>query len=429
MRGILRIFGRITLPGTGSGRAAETARGLGIAVAALVWLLAPGAVVPARAQPSAFEAPADLFYLHPLVNYAHPVRWQVTWERERLARGGMQVTVGSISTKDFATLARIELVEPATDRLRFLYRFDWNESPHVDGGERQNWLGLELSVSRTRFGVFGAEMLVHPTSDKAELDLWPGIVWSDRARRNYLRLGWRRDDSVYGDKNDRDGVQLSDPSGPSWALHVRHGMFELSGEGTVLRPVERRFDDASRSPDLAFFREKRSWSSHAVRWVGDDRLVEFRFEHRDLQRIERVPPDAVVFEDRRQDSRWRHARLAWEQGFGRAWRGRASVHRLHYDNEFVAVDHRRRETMFGAFVERRFGDRHWVDVGWMSTDFSWTSSPDGSVYGRDQDGIASKLAIGWTLEVTDRGWLRALLSHEPDPQQFGGANLQAQMMF
>lgn len=395
---------------------------------ALLLALALGAAAPgaAPAQPSAFEAPADLFYLHPLVNYAHPLRWQAAWERARYAHGGLQATVGSISTKDFATVAHVEIVEPAHPRLRFRYRFDWTDSPHVDGGERQNWLGLEFTALRTRFGHFGVEMLAHPTADKSDLDLLPGLVWSDAARRDHLRLGWRRDDSVYGDKNDVGATQTSDPSGPTWSVFVRRGDVEFAGEATFLRALERRFPDPVRSPERASLRERRSWSGHAIRWIGDGRILEFRFEHRDLDRVE---GGRDTTPDRRHDSRWRHARLAWEEDLGRAWRVRASVHRLHYDNAFETVDHTRRETMAGLFVERALPADQWIDLGWMSTDFSWQSTPDGSVYGRDQDGVASKLVLGWTLEVDDRAWLRALLSHEPDPQQFGGANVQAQVLF
>lgn len=388
----------------------------------LLFCLALGSA-PAAAQPSAFEAPADLFYLHPLVNYAHPLRWQTAFEEQRLARGGLQTTVGSISTKDFATAVRLELAERVHDRLRLHFRHDWNESPHVDGGERITWIGLELTAFRSRFGVVGGSFLVHPTSDKGELDLLPGIVWTDAARRRYLRLEWRRDDSVYGEKNDVGGVQDESASGPAWALHWRHGSVVVAGEATFLGAFARRFDDPARNGGIASTRQRRSWSSHAVRWGDRAQRVELRFEHRDL--AWRQTGDAPE----RQDARWRHLRLAWESEWAPRWRVRASLHRLWYDNAFESVDHERRETMGGVFVERAVAAQHWIDLGWMSTDFAWTSVPDGSVYGRDQSGVASKLAVGWTFEIDDRAWLRALLSHEPDPQQFGGANVQAQVLF
>lgn len=396
----------------------------------LFFVLMLAAAQPSASQPSAFEAPADLFYLHPLVNYANPVRWQSAFERERVAAGGMRITVGSISTKDFATTARVELVEPAHERLRFLFRFDWDESPHVDGGERQPWFGLEFQAVSTRFGDVGVEMLVHPASDKADLDVMPGLLWTNASRRNYLRLGWRRDDGVYEDKNELGGRQSATAAGPQWAVHAEAGRFAFAGEGTWLSSVQRTYPDAERSPDLWFFGERRRWSSHAVRYDFRNRRIELRFEHRDFERVERTQ---TGLGDARQESFWRHVRLAWEEDFGAIWRARASVHRLHYDNAFLSVEHRRRENMGSVFVARHVGQGNWIDLGWMSTDFEWTSDRDGSVYGRDQSGLASKIAVGWTIEFYRKGqgpaWVRALISHEPDPQQFGGANVQASMTF
>ena len=398
-----------------------------IAVAALT--LSASVTSVAHAQPSRFEAPADLFYLHPLVNYSLPLRWEAEFERERLARGGLQVTIGSISTKDFATLARVEVSQPASERVRFAYRFDWTDSPHLDGPERQNWLGLEVAAVRTRYGVVGGEIVVHPTSDKGEMDLVTSLVWASADRRDYLRLGWRRDDFVWGDKNDLGATQTDEAAGPSWVAHLERGIWSVSSEGTVLAPYERRYPDPVRSPDLAFLRQQRSWSTHSVRARLDRHLLEVRFEHRDFERQARVPDGATLFEDEAQDSRWRHVRLAWEHRPAEHWRVRAQLHRMTYANDFLAVSHERNEILGGAFVERALGGGHWIDVGWMTTDYEWTSMPTSSAYGPDRDGTASKIALGWTLAFEGRGRLRALLSHEPDPQQFGGANVQAQILF
>ena len=102
---------------------------------------------------------------------------------------------------------------------------------------------------------------------------------------------------------------------------------------------------------------------------------------------------------------------------------------MRYDNAFTAVDHERRESLVGLFVARAVARAHWIDLGWMATDYRWTSTPDASAYGPDEDGFASKLSIGWTYEPSERARVRALLSHEPDPQDFGGASVQAQMLF
>jgi hypothetical protein len=387
------------------------------------------AAPPATAQPSRFEAPADLFYLHPLVNYSVPVRWQEDWERHRMAHGGLQVTVGSISTKDLATRVRVEASEPGGDHFRFLYRLDWTESPHLDGPEQQNWLGVEVGNFATPWGRVGAEIVTNPTSDKADVDVAPALVWTDASRRDYLRLGWRRDDFVYGDKNDLGATLEEEADGPTWVAHLERGPWSVSSTGTVLSPSERRFDDRERSPDLVRSRQERSWSSHALRHRGDRRVVELRLEHRDFERLEVAPAGAPASEDRRRDSRWRHLRLAWEEDLTPVWRVRAQLHRMHYDNEFETVTHERRETLAGVFVERALGHGHRIDLGWMGTDYSWTTTPDSELYGTDRDDFAAKVSLGWTLAFDDRGWFRALLSHEPDPQDFGGGSVLAQVRF
>jgi len=392
---------------------------------ATVVVLAP----PAGAQPTRFDAPADLFYLHPLVNYSLPLRWQAAWERHRMRHGGLQATIGSISTNDLATLVRVEATEAVGDHFRFLYRLDWTASPHLDGPERQNWLGIEVGNLATPWGRFGAEIVTHPTSDKADLDVVPGLVWTDASRRNYLRAGWRRDDFLYGEKNDLDATLEEEADGPTWAAHFERGRWSVSSEGTVLSPSERRFPDRSRSPDRAFLRRERSWSSHALRYRETGRIVELRVEHRDFEELDAPPPGVEPTPGHRQDSRWRHVRLAWEEDLSRHWRIRGQLHAMEYENDLGRITHDRDEFLGGVFVERSLGGGHWIDLGWMGTDHEWTTTPASDLYGPDRDAVAAKLSLGWTLAFDDRGWFRALISHEPDPQDFGGANVQAQVRF
>ena len=119
-------------------------------------LLVPMFEGRAHAQPTRFEAPADLFYLHPLVNYQLPLSWRARWERERLSTNGVQANVGSISTKDFTTHVRVDIDEAANEHLRLLYHLDWLDTPHLDGAERQDWIGFELGGWHTRWGGGGA---------------------------------------------------------------------------------------------------------------------------------------------------------------------------------------------------------------------------------------------------------------------------------
>lgn len=379
----------------------------------------------AAAQPSRFEAPADLFYLHPLVNYQLPLSWQSRWERERLRANGVQATVGSISTKDFTTLVRVDVNAPAHDHLRLAYRLDWTDSPHLDGGERQDWLGLELGGLPTSFGRWGVEVVAHPPSDKTELDLVASLVWTDATRENYLRVGRRTDDFLFEEKNRLGAVTLAGAHGPAWVAHGTRGRWTVASEGTVLNRQERAFPRADLSPDLARWNLRRGWSSSAVRFAPRHGIAELRFEHRDFE-DDRFDREEVRT---RRESAWRHVSVAYESAITPRWSVRAQVHRMHFDDDRDDATHRRRENLGGLFVERALGRGHAIDVGVMTTHYSWTTKPVDERYGPDREGTASKLGLGWTYALGTRGWFRATLSHEPDPQKFGGANLQAQMNF
>lgn len=379
----------------------------------------------ALAQPSLFEAPADLFYLHPLVNYQLPLSWQARWERERLSSNGVQATVGSISTKDFTTLVRVDVNEPATDALRLLYRLEWTDTPHLDGGEQQTWIGLELGGLRTRWGRWAVEVVAHPPADKSEVDLVASLVWTDASRTRYLRLGRRSDDFLFEEKSDTGALVDQTARGPEWAAHTSRGRWSLSSEGTVLRRQVRRFPDVELSTDLAFASLQRSWSSSAVRYDDGRGQVELRLEHRDFDATER---DRAGGESARA-SEWRHVSLAYELALADRWRVRLQIHRLHVDQRIDRADHERRETLGGAFVERALGRGHTVELGVMATDFAWTTGTADSPFGPDRDGMANKLGLGWSYTLGTRGALRVTLSHEPDPQEFGGANMQLQLLF
>jgi hypothetical protein len=197
----------------------------------------------------------------------------------------------------------------------------------------------------------------------------------------------------------------------------------------VLAPDERSFPDQDSSPALASTSLERSWSSTALRYQRGAALFELRFEHRDFAEILVARGLADAESDSTSVSRLTHFRIAWEHQLDAEWRTRVLTSRVRYDHDLDEFRHRRHDTMFGLFVERALGWGNWVDVGYLGTAFDWHTDPPGGPYEDDRDGFASKVSLGWTLEVEGRGWLRALLSHEPDPQQFGGASVMAQVLF
>ena len=72
---------------------------------------------------------------------------------------------------------------------------------------------------------------------------------------------------------------------------------------------------------------------------------------------------------------------------------------------------------------------HAADLRYMGTLHEWTTMPPDPAFGPDRDGYASKVGLGWTYGFSEGTWLRASISHEPDPQRFGGGNVQLQLRF
>jgi len=62
----------------------------------------------------------------------------------------------------------------------------------------------------------------------------------------------------------------------------------------------------------------------------------------------------------------------------------------------------------------------------MGTGYTWEGAPSPPY---SEDGYRQKVELSWLIEASERARLQFSLSHEPDPQRFGGANVQVQVGF
>ena len=236
--------------------------------------------------PFPHEHRSDLVFIHHLVNYAaHPDR-QREWERD-LARGNaLRCNVGSVKTKDFRTLLEMNLNTPLGGGWRFLYRLDWYRGLDRDLERQQHWLGLETGI----VGPVALQISTHPAPDKESMDLQAGILIHSADRRRFLRLGLRFDDFQYTEKNDLNGEQTRSASGLVWEARQAGPGWEIFTAGVYFTPAERRFDDATASPELAGTMRHRGRGEVRLRrlsggeWRGEVGAEHYRFRARDERR-------------------------------------------------------------------------------------------------------------------------------------------------
>ena len=80
------------------------------------------------------------------------------------------------------------------------------------------------------------------------------------------------------------------------------------------------------------------------------------------------------------------------------------------------------------FVQWRPGRVHRLELGYLATSYQWNGSPDSNPPG-GESGYVQKLKLGWLIELSEMARMQFSLSHEPDPQRFGGGNVQMMLLF
>jgi len=383
-------------------------------------LFAPTAEAEALFDPSG-GGPTPLLYLHPMVDYELPPDWDADYERERFREGGIRLSVGSVSTKDFLTRVELNLREPLHPRLRFLYELDWYEALHVDRNRQRHLIGLEFAASE----VVALQFQAHPAGDKEDLDLQAGLLLTDSDRERYLRVALRFDDLVYEAKNDRGAEVDTRPLAFVWQARWVRGAWEADSQGDFGNRSSLSFPDSTATPEFAasegFERDARA----SLRRRTDSSLMELRYQYVSAGDacLLRGDSEAEAVESELHD-----LSLRANVEFSRRYELRGELHRIWQEATGRGpgtYDYGRDEWIPALFF-------CWLPAGWnrleagaMTTFYDFDSLPD-----RDaESGSATKLKLGWYLRLKKTARLGFSLSHEPDPQRFGGGNIQFQVLF
>jgi hypothetical protein len=392
----------------------------------LVWLLA---ATPVSATVSEFPsptggAPTPLLFAHPLVNYHADPQWIRAWEADLQSGNSLRVNVGSVSTDDLLTDVELHLTQPMGGRFRALYDMQWWETSHLETPGTQHFLGLEFAALPT----LGLQLQAHPASRKEEMDMRAGLLLHDVPRRQYLRLLVRWDDWLFEEKNDRAGTSDQVAMRFEWTTRLALRRVEMFSRGHYGSQTRHSYPDSLASPDLVDEARGRGGSETRLRALFEaDRFLELELLHHEYQesRTLRGAPVTDTYRNRIVDVA---VRGLW--GWRDRWWVRGELHRVDQrarrrgDRSY---DYGRTDWMPALFVQRRLHAMHRLELGYLATAYDWTGSPEPSA--PEQDGVVQKLELGWLIEFSRQSRLQVSVSHEPDPQRFGGGNIQLQLSF
>jgi hypothetical protein len=383
---------------------------------------------PVRADDWPFDDQYEstLLFLHAYLDYAFHPLWEREWERGLVAGNGLRGTAGSVSTDDLLTLVQVDVSQPIGHGFRILYVVDRNDGLHVDLGDNDQFIGLEKSV----FGESGFQLLGDPASKKENLDVLLGVVVADGSRENYLRLWLRLDDPLWGRKNDRGGRSERDALGPQWTLRFARERWQLLSEGRYSRAYERVFEDESASPEIASKRRGRSESETKLRYLASPRgfveasLAHYRYEEAlDF----RDPVASYAYQNR-----ILRGRLVGGFPLGSSFQGRAELYHVRQNAKATGsheYEYERRDYPWAVHLEWLPNPSHVGDLGYLVSHYDWDYRPTDGTTPFDNRGSVDKITASWTFILSENARAMISLSHEPEPQRFGGGNLQLQALF
>lgn len=376
--------------------------------------------VPLRAEELPGGGPVPLLYLHPLVNYAFDPEWTRSWERGLQSRNSLRINVGSVSTDDFLTDVELHVTERLGGRFRVLYDMRWLEALHVEERDPEHFLGFGLAA----LGWLELQGQAHPASDKEELDLRFGFLAHSGDREQYARIFVRWDDPLFGEKNALGAVADQAATGVQWVARGAVGKFELFTQGLYGSGWERSYPEPSKAPVLEADALRKAGSVTRLRALATEyRFLELEFAHHECEssgtrRVTGVPES---YRNRLVDL---VLRGLW--GFDGRWRARGELHRIDQDAMSADFEYTREDWMPAVWLHWTFRGLHALELGYMGTAYEWTGSPYATA---TEDGYRQKIELAWLIEPAEEARIQFSISHEPDPQRFGGANVQVQLGF
>jgi hypothetical protein len=214
-----------------------------------------------------------------------------------------------------------------------------------------------------------------------------------------------------------------------WTGRAELGILELFSRGHYGSAARHSFPDSILAPEVLEDAERRGYSVGRLRAIASElRFIEFELLHHEYEQsgTPRATGQAGSYQNRIVDL---VLRGVW--GFDSSWLVRAEFQRLDQaasGRGTNVFEYEREEWMPAVFVQWRPVRMHRIELGYLATSYEWSGSPDLNVPG-GENGYVQKLKIGWLIEFSARARLQFSLSHEPDPQRFGGGNVQMLLFF
>ena len=228
---------------------------------------------------------------------------------------------------------------------------------------------------------------------------------------------------------DRGGLSEQVATSVEWTGRVECGIFELFSRGHYGSAARRSFPDSLLAPETLGSAEQRGYSVGRLRAIAtESRFLEFELLHHEFEQTE-IPRETGQAERYRNRIVDLVLRGVW--GFDASWLVRAELHRLDQSASECGAgvfEYEREDWMPAVFFQWRPAKLHRFELGYLATSYEWRGSPEANAPA-DQSGYVQKLKLGWLIELSAMARLQFSLSHEPDPQRFGGGNVQMLLLF
>lgn len=367
----------------------------------------------------------DMLYMHPLVNYAHDLYWQLEWERRLLADNSMRLNVGSISATQLLTTAALNVNEDLNDKWRFQARGFRNETRHRPNRDDQFFVGLERAIG----DVSSLFLMATPQFGKESIDVYAGYTFYRDDRQQYVRAGIYLEDAIYQDKSELGGTYEQQPVALQWAVRLGTESWWIFSEGRVGTGFERAFDDPAASPELSRHERRENFARLKFTSAASDEVAWSAWvDWYDFS-------ETKLFRQPGSDYEYANEQFNLATEYIRTLRDR---HRLRFLLHYVRLDagsqgfnehdYDRTDLLAGAFYEYLW-PRNGLTVAYAF------GEPDAQYTTLDEtrnfsiDGYRDKVILGWRHIFSADAQILISVSQEVSAGSFGGGNLQFQMFF
>lgn len=365
-------------------------------------------------------------YLHALANFDYHPRWHFEWQKNLFSGNALQITTGSVTSKELLVDGQLMLNENLSKGWWFSMRGLWRSTFHQNKRDITAYLGLERQIIKNST-IF---LLFHPRYDKEFADAQIGFSLYGKNRQRYLNLAMVIEDFAYDHKNDQGGKTNQMPIGIQWYLRYGKGNLWIYSDGYLGTGFKRSFPDPEKSPLITSHQQQVNYFNFKLFYeTGLSSLLELSIYQYHFV-------DAKTFYQSEDDYDYRNVindiSIQYLLPFREKYRLRLLVHYVYQEANSVGYhqhEYNRDDIVPAAFLEW-IQDNHKVDVGYMFTWFNWnyTAAIESRNYQLD-NGYFDKLYLGYTYQFNANAALHISISHQIKVSGFGGANAQYMMFF